>query len=220
LHGDDVINDGYYKEMEKLFERFPEIGSAFCNNAFIDHEGKVTRRATKLLDEPGIIHDWQDKISVSVYCQPPAVTVRRDVYEKLGGFFGGHFGEDWEMWCRIAANYPVAYSPRCLAQYRSHSNNISTQYLYSGQSLLDIQKFIVITQSYLPRAKRKRLGGLTRQNFATYFARLASKNFDHNRVRFIRVAFKAFLMKPNMRNTYLVSKLVAMYILRFKNKSS
>jgi len=31
------------------------------------------------------------------------MVVKREVYEKLGGFYGVEYGEDWEMWVRIAA---------------------------------------------------------------------------------------------------------------------
>ncbi len=48
------------------------------------------------------------------------MVVRRDVYEKLGGFDTNFktAGEDWEMWVRIAAHYPVWYEPAPLACYR------------------------------------------------------------------------------------------------------
>jgi hypothetical protein len=45
--------------------------------------------------------------------QPPAIVVKH-YYETLGGFFAVHFGEDWEMWTRIASKFPT-YSPKYLA---------------------------------------------------------------------------------------------------------
>ena len=34
-------------------------------------------------------------------------------------------GEDWEMWVRIAAHFPVWYEPEPLALYRVHDSSIT-----------------------------------------------------------------------------------------------
>ena len=40
----------------------------------------------------------------------PCIVVRRSVYEELGGFDDRlACAEDWEMWVRVAARFPVYY---------------------------------------------------------------------------------------------------------------
>jgi glycosyltransferase involved in cell wall biosynthesis len=53
----------------------------------------------------------------------PTPMVRRDVFDRVGLFDASPLlrrREDWEMWLRIAAHYPLSYIPEPLARYRSH----------------------------------------------------------------------------------------------------
>ena len=103
------------------------------------------------------------------------MVVRRAVYEKLGGFFAVHYGEDWEMWVRVAAHFPVAHSPKRLAYYRVHENNITSRYFLSGQSITDALTVIDIIQQYFPRAEKRRMNRLARRHFACYFSYTTDK---------------------------------------------
>ncbi len=57
------------------------------------------------------------------------------MYENLGAFYGVDYGEDWEMWVRIARHYPVAYTPQVLAAYRLHAASISGRSYASAKNL-------------------------------------------------------------------------------------
>src|SRR5690606_2310976 len=111
------------------------------------------------------------------------MVVKREVYEHLGSFFAVHYGEDWEMWARIAAHYPVAYSPHHLASYRVHTTNITTRSILSGQNVRDIQKVIRIITGYLPKEKQRKLSQAATRNFALYFAALPDKIYHEHRKR-------------------------------------
>ena len=116
LHGDDAVKPGFYKEIKYMFDKFSDIGAAFTKYAHIDENGtELEPGKDKILNEPGVVENFLFLIAMGQQLQPPAIVVKRTVYEKLGGFFAVHYGEDWEMWIRIAANFPVAYSPECLA---------------------------------------------------------------------------------------------------------
>jgi glycosyltransferase involved in cell wall biosynthesis len=171
LHGDDVVNKGFYNEIESLFLAYPEAGAAYTGFWHVNEAGEERYPNEFVLSEPGIINDWLTIIAQGQKLQPPAIVVKRSVYEKLGGFFGVHYGEDWEMWVRIAANYPMAHSPERLAQYRVHSNNISSRYFLSGQHIKDIAFVIKTIQQYLPPDQRKKLINSAKRNWSQYFAR-------------------------------------------------
>lgn len=127
LHGDDFIKPGFYREIESLFKDFPECGSSFTHYSFLNEHNNEFPAQYGISKERGVIDDWLHKIASNQYLQCPAVVVKREVYEKLGSFYGVVYGEDWEMWTRIAANYKVAYSPKCLATYRTgHCSNITS----------------------------------------------------------------------------------------------
>jgi len=85
--------------------------------------------------------------------QTPSIAVRREVYERLGGF-DQRFEcccEDWEMWVRIAAQYPIGYEVKPLAAYRyARQGSLTRTSLRSGKFARDMQKAVDIVSSYLP----------------------------------------------------------------------
>jgi glycosyltransferase involved in cell wall biosynthesis len=174
LHGDDLVKPGFYHEIESLFTSYPTIGSAITNYNWINEKEEESKPNSALSATPGIIDNWLFKIASRQVVQPPAVVVKREVYEKLGSFFAVHYGEDWEMWIRIAAHYAVAYSPKCLATYRGgHNTNISSQAVLSGQNIRDLKKVITIVQNYLPVKKRHLLKQKALRNYSISFAKSA-----------------------------------------------
>jgi hypothetical protein len=174
LHGDDLVKPGFYKEIETLFANHASAGAAMTSYNWVNEFEEESKCNPPIQLQAGIIDNWLYKIASRQMVQPPAVVVKRDVYEKLGSFFAVHYGEDWEMWIRIAAHYPVAYSPACLATYRGgHSTNISSQSVRSGKNIDDLQKVIKVVQPYLPANKRRELKNLALKNFSNSFAKSA-----------------------------------------------
>ncbi|ULQ52430.1 glycosyltransferase family 2 protein [Flavihumibacter fluvii] len=212
LHGDDMVKPGFYMEIGRLFAEFPTIGAAFCKNSFMNKYGNELTISGSVLEHPGIIPNWLEQISLINLCQPPAVVVKRSVYEHLGSFFAGHYGEDWEMWCRIAANYEVAYTPKCLAMYRSHPENITTRSHMSGQSIRDIETFINIIQGYLPAEKRRKIKHGAKRNFSNLFSIVASKNFYGDQKRYLNLAYKSFMLDQNKTTILFLTRIVLSYL--------
>jgi hypothetical protein len=215
LHGDDMIKPGFYSEIESLIKKYPDIGSAitsFCSIDEDDHESKPLNNY--LMKKPGIIDNWLYKIASAQRVQPPSVVVKRDVYEKLGGFFGVEYGEDWEMWIRIAAHYPVAFSPACLAMYRTRKLNISNKSITTEQNYKDLLKVMDAAQKYLPERKRKELKKKALQNFSISYARSSYRIYkedNNNTVSFI-LARQAFKMNRNIRSLYWIIRLMGLYL--------
>ena len=175
LHGDDQVLNGFYAEIEYLFKAFPEAGAAFTGFTFVDEKNLRLYDNQELLNEPGLLNDWLPQIARTQLIQPPAMVVKRSVYEKLGSFYAVHYGEDWEMWVRIAAHYPVAHSPRKLALYRVHQNNITSRYFLSGQSITDVLKVLDLIQEFLPVSERPQAKRYSKRQLAHYFALTSDK---------------------------------------------
>jgi glycosyltransferase involved in cell wall biosynthesis len=152
LHGDDCIRPGFYQKMQILFERYPKIGSAFCRQIVMDDGGHWQRFSPLEQEESGILSNWLERIAAYHSIQTPGVVVRREVYEQLGGFDRRLLscGEDWEMWVRIAAHYPVAYEVEPLALYRDRSNSLTKRSVQTGQNIRDVRQATEIISSYLP----------------------------------------------------------------------
>ena len=180
LHGDDEVKNGFYKEIEQLFSENPTVGAVFTEFEYIDNVGIKIWNNEKVNSSRGIIENWTIMIASKQLLQPPAIVVKRSVYEKLGSFYAVHYGEDWEMWVRIALNYPVAYSPKNLARYRVHKANISSRSLKSGQNLKDIKKVISIIYSNMPVNIRTKINRQSRKNFAEYYAKISHLLYHEN----------------------------------------
>ena len=179
LHGDDRVKAGFYKKLSALFEQYPEAGAAFCNYCFIDDTGKITHGHPPEAKEAGILKDWLPRIAELQRIQYVTIVVRRQVYEKLGSFYGMAYGEDWEMWVRIARYYPIAYTPEILAEYRLHSGSISWQKSINGQSIKDLIHAITLIQEHLPEEDKKRVIGNAKKHCA-YFSICIANNIWHD----------------------------------------
>lgn len=124
LHGDDWVLDGFYVRLGAAFAARPDVGAAFCRPLFADAGG--TRLEPAPVEEPvaGVLPDALARLAAEQRVMTPAIVVRRDVYEALGAFDERLVcAEDWEMWVRIAAAYPVWYEPEALAVYRMHDDS-------------------------------------------------------------------------------------------------
>jgi hypothetical protein len=169
LHGDDYVLDGFYRTMEAPFVRHPEIGAAFCRNIFIDGHGRTFATARLVQPERGIVEGWLERIAAGQLLQPPSMVVRRAVYERLGGFDRRilTFGEDWEMWVRIAGACPVFYEPEPLAAYRlNDETSLSGGALRTGQNMRDLRMAVQLNAEHLPAAQRRRLSRVANANNA------------------------------------------------------
>ena len=174
LHADDKIRSGYYSKIKTLFEQYPQTGAAFCRYATIDDRGNVLWEYSKEMNEDGILKNWLYKIASKQRLQYCTICVKREVYEKLGGFYGVTYGEDWEMWVRMAAHYEVAYTPEIFAEYRVHTNTISHKAIVNGGHVQDMFWVMDTIQKWLPQNQRKKLRKQSRQNYAYHILNVAN----------------------------------------------
>jgi glycosyltransferase involved in cell wall biosynthesis len=199
LHGDDCVKPGFYEEIKRLFTTFPEIGAAVTSCIEMDEKGKEKFRYDHVQENFGIVEDWLYRIAKRQLVNPPAIVIKRSVYEKLGSFYAVHYGEDWEMWARIGTQFKVAYSPTPLALYRVHGNNITSNSFATGQNIKDINTVINIVQQYLPADKRGPIKKEAKRFFSILFTKTAHKILrkQKNRKVAIRQAFGALQMQAN-----------------------
>jgi len=218
LHGDDRVELGFYEEIGRLFKENPESGAAFTNYNYINSKSIIEPSENKsIIDYPGVIPNFIDKIAVKQLLQPPAMVVKRTTYEALGSFFAVHFGEDWEMWTRIASKYPVAYSPKYLASYRvSHSIGISHNYFRTGQNITDIRLVIDIIQNYLPENKRLKIKKASLKYYAKYCIKVANSLLLKNSDAAFKQIHGAWSMHKDFNTFYWIIRFYGMYLLKYK----
>lgn len=87
-----------------------------------------------------------------------SVMVRRDVFQRLGGFTTSEKNaEDWDLWLRVAADHEVSYCPEPLVRYRFHAGNKSRNH----QAMARARQSIV--GRALASARGRRLSWSTRR---------------------------------------------------------
>jgi hypothetical protein len=165
LHGDDYVLDGFYRVMERPFAEHPGIGAAFSRYTVVDEHGRRLLDSAPIERESGVLQGWLERIAGGQQLQPPAMVVRRSVYERLGGFDSRirTYGEDWEMWVRIAASYPVWHQAEVLAAYRVQTGSLTARATRTGQNLRDLAMVIETNARVLPSDRAAQVSRVARR---------------------------------------------------------
>ena len=210
LHGDDVVLEGFYQKMEDLFIQYPSIGAGFCRYAYIDEGGRTLYLQDAEMDQPGIPENWLARLCERQRIQYVAMVVRREVYEQLGGFYGVEYGEDWEMWVRIAAAYDMGYTPEVLAEYRKHHASISGKSFVTGENLASLEWVMNKIRQHLPAHRRDVILESSRSFYAHYGLRVANTLWKRFKDR--KGASAQALAAWNMsRDAGLLYKIIKLY---------
>lgn len=210
LHGDDLVYPGFYSSMEKLFETNPAIGAAFCRFAYVDERDEVLFCQDPEMEHAGVLHDSLARLCERQRIQYAAMVVKREVYEHLGGFYGVEYGEDWEMWVRTAARYPIGYTPELLAGYRKHFLSVSGNAFVTGRNMECLHWVMERIQHHLPAHQRAPVIRASRRFYAHYALRVANalwRNFKDRRGA-MRQAIAAWNMS---RDAGLIYKILKLY---------
>jgi glycosyltransferase involved in cell wall biosynthesis len=125
LDADDEWMPNYLETILKLREKYPHAGlyATSLKTEFIDdvliNKDKELR---KLIPDEGLILNYfkvnLKDISHKDIFYTSSVTVPKKIFSEIGGFQTGFWwGEDIDMWCRIALKYPLAYSSQVCSIY-------------------------------------------------------------------------------------------------------
>jgi len=104
-------------------KKYPEIPFFYSSldYFFVDAQGTLcpTQRGWDSPLIPLMFHGLPD-------APVPTVLVKKDVLAEVGYFNPSlHIGESWEMFARIAKQYPIFYIPESLARQRKHPGQIT-----------------------------------------------------------------------------------------------
>lgn len=161
LHGDDYVLPGFYERAAKVFRGHPEIGAVLCRYVGIDGESNWHTIEKMRQPTAGPLEGIADSLIVDNEVRCPAISVRRSVYEEIGGFdLRLRHAADWDMWRRIALRYPIWYEPNPpLACYRVHLESDTTKLRGNGANIADRRLAIELSSGYvdsgrLPLIKR------------------------------------------------------------------
>lgn len=141
LHGDDYVLPGFYPKVAELAGNHPEVAAFFVRCQIVDEAGEldqISGRIPQLVRpsaSPGELL-YQNEI------RTPGIVIRRDFYEKHGGFIPGlvHVA-DWEVSLRAIVSGGGLWHNELLAAYRSFAANDTGRLARTGESLRDYMRF-------------------------------------------------------------------------------
>jgi glycosyltransferase involved in cell wall biosynthesis len=183
LHQDDLVLPGFYEALARAAAN-PAVGAAFCRQIFINRDGGHDFYSVLHQPTAGVLPDWLHAISRRQYIQCASIVVRRAVYEQIGGYSTDLcFALDWEMWVRIAANYPVWFDPRPLACYRLHDRSETKRLKRADLDIVDVLKAIKTVQQRVPAAYRSTVGSELLKDFRQIEMDLTYEAFREGNLR-------------------------------------
>jgi GT2 family glycosyltransferase len=209
LHGDDMVMPGYYEAYAKVIRANREAQMVLGQILSIDEED---RWLGVLGPTPpvggGIITDFVERLTGQQIVQFPGVIVRRDSYEKVGGFCTlFHHVVDWDMWFRIGQLAPVACVSHPYGLYRIHSGSETSRLRVSAANIREpyfLMKTNVARLNGSGRALDERAWCTRWADEAERMAWLLDRQncFEgrYNQARW------AWMLEPNMRRLILLVK--------------
>ena len=166
LHQDDIVLPGCYDRLRKGAED-SHAGAIFCRHAIANSNGHWIRISELHRESAGLLDDWHAKITAQQLIQCAAIAVRRRVYEQLGGFLPQlHYVPDWEMWQRIASQFPFCFEPSILACYRLHPDSATSRIRLDAADTREIREMIDLTMTYHSPARGRMLATKARSWWA------------------------------------------------------
>ncbi len=126
LDSDDLFKPGKLEKQVALFKRQPELGFVHCWFSKFDDSGRdLGLRDTSRFDGqiyPAMLQEWD------VLMAMPCMLMRKEALQKAGGFDPAmRWGEDLDLWRRIARRHPVGLVREALVGVRVHASNVSGQ---------------------------------------------------------------------------------------------
>ncbi|MFN3412634.1 MAG: glycosyltransferase [Thermoanaerobaculum sp.] len=151
LHGDDAVRPGFYETMQQAISMHPEIVAAFCRTIFVNSSGHWLGVSDLDQEKADIYANFLARIAISNRVWAPAIVVKREVYEKVGGFNPDlpHCC-DWDMWKRVALAGPVWFTPDPLVLYRVHPASDTSKLVQNAANIADMRKALALSLQYLP----------------------------------------------------------------------
>lgn len=163
FHSDDVMLKDNLKKKADILSAYPDVGLVHSGWYKIDGTGKVLSRDGPENDYiRGGVDYFKDLILLSPFICAPSVMVRKECYDKLGGFNSRFpYCCDYDMWLRFPLFYSVSYLSEPLIKYRVYGGNMSLS-SGGGHILIEhnaINKEVINKyREYIPNIEQLKMG--------------------------------------------------------------
>jgi glycosyltransferase involved in cell wall biosynthesis len=127
LDGDDLWMSQRLEMLVPLLEKQPELGFVYGDCYRIDETPDRIQPRTAFEIHGGAQRGWVlERLVMTNFVPSQSVVIRRSALDAVGLFDEAYrIGEDWDLWLRLAARYPVDFIPDVVAMRRQHGENIT-----------------------------------------------------------------------------------------------
>ena len=150
LDADDVWLPGALAQLQRPLQDYPDVALVTADKSIIDARGEViipSWYARKGLLDTFValngtpIPNALATLAYKNFVNTSVVLVRRGAFQQVGGFDPAiRFGEDLELWARIAARYSLIALPQTLGLYRQHLANATRNTEAMFQDLIRVMQ--------------------------------------------------------------------------------
>jgi glycosyltransferase involved in cell wall biosynthesis len=207
LDHDDVWLPQMLETQVSHLQKFPDVGMVHSDFQTIDPEGKiveesVARCRNRRRPSGHVFRElFMDSFIVAI-----SVLVRKECFDRLGGWDESLRWGDYHMWLRIARHYKIDYVPEVLVKYRQHPSQ-NTRPAENGRMEEDPVAISVLNNilEHYPEARQEFGEKVIRRRLAEVYFGGAYYYFDHGMFQNARMYLaRAIPLWPTNSRYYLM----------------
>lgn len=209
LDADDIW---FPEKLEKQIEAFDgdtELGLVSCGMQEFNPSGEIINRYEE--GQEGWLSNKMLTFEAPVVVSGSAVAVRRDIFEKIGGFDERkelHPSEDWDFFYRVSRVSRMGFVKKVLVNYRNHGDNGHLKIpRFEGAMLLVYEKIFKDADGPVLKLRRKAYGNLYRILAGSYLYGRQYRNFLRSAAKSLRftpenlIYFISFPLRSHKRKS-------------------
>ena len=173
LDSDDLWHPEKLQSQISVFSDEPEFGAVYCGVRHVDAEtGAITEPSSRAYPSGQLLEQMLVK---DVTAPTSTYVVRREVFDEVGLFDTSlKARQDWDMWIRVAARYPIGCVAKPMVDFRDHAGPRTAS---NPQKEIDGYRFIREKYASLlqeaPRSVRLKAA-------ASYYRRMGRVHLHHS----------------------------------------
>lgn len=203
---DDIMYSDCLEQIVLFHAQHPEIGFSYSGRDYIDGENNIEPNK-KIDNTPAIIsQELHTRIAFftgSIAGNIANVTLSKVALDKVGLFNERmKISGDFEMWVRLAKEYPIGFIKKPLILLRNHNGQLSRQsqyYLYHVKEDIAVYNFLL---TYITDDQKKEGWVLLRNHKLLFYYTLMAKAFIERKWK---TAYDFLRVLHSFDNIYILS---------------
>lgn len=142
LDADDVALSGRIEAQTKLLNAHPEVAVVGGSASMIRDDGEVPEGMVRYVDWVNGLVDIHRELLVESPLFHPAVLMRTEAVQAVGGYREGQIPEDYDLWLRlVSAGYRLSAVPQTVVQLRDRADRLTrTDPRYSAEAFERVKR--------------------------------------------------------------------------------